>query len=156
MRRGFPRYQTNQTGLKHKDHSDPRGQISMKSQDLDRTIYLPLKRLKLVVIAGRLNPGRLTYFEDPSSGVSEAFPTSSVGINCCRSLCCFLASQVFRLARGYMTRLTWRRDGPATRIPIRSYLLRNLEAFPSASSLRGSSLTGPVCALSRLIRPRWL
>lgn len=48
--------------------------------------YLALKRRKLFVIRGRLNPGRLIYLVDCLSELSSVSVISSTGITCCKSL----------------------------------------------------------------------
>lgn len=49
-------------------------------------LYLALKRRKLFVISGKLNPGRLIYLVDLLSPVSNVSAISSTGMTCCKSL----------------------------------------------------------------------
>lgn len=62
----FPRQQADQTVLEYKNHTNSictsvLGDINIPSKETG----LALNRLKLLVINGRLKPGRLAYFEDP-------------------------------------------------------------------------------------------
>lgn len=66
----FPRQQADQTVLEYKDNTNSvcmsvLEDIKIPSEETG----LALNRLKLLVINGRLKPGRLAYFEDPRSPV---------------------------------------------------------------------------------------
>ncbi len=89
----------------------PRSQIRYLGLDEDTQAHRELKRRKLLVINGILNPGRPIYFEDLlSGGRSSTSSMFSVGMTCCRSLRHRLVRHVCRIGRIDMAHLVRRRS----------------------------------------------
>lgn len=89
----------------------PRNQTKCLGLNGNTQAHRELKRRKLLVINGILNPGRPIYFEDLlSGGRSSNSSIFSVGMTCCRSLRRRLARHICRIGRIDMAHLVRRRS----------------------------------------------
>ena len=109
-----PGEKTNKACLKDEDDTNAaaniRPTVSVRSYE-DTSAYRELKRRKLLVINGILNPGRPMYFEDLlSGGRSKTSSIFSVGMTCCRSLRRRLVRHLCSIGRIGMAHLVRRRS----------------------------------------------